>query len=102
MKKQIYKVTKLCDERITSLLEECDHKLVARWAYDAGMHVLDLFEVKNENDPRPREALYALQDWIDGKISVSVARRFALSAHKAAQAAVDPASIAAARASGHA
>ena len=39
---------------------------------------------------------------MDGKISVSVARRFALSAHKAAQEAEYPASIAAARASGHA
>jgi len=102
MKKPLYQVTKLCDDKITNLLRECSHPLAATWAFDVAQHVLHLFEVKNPNDGRPREALHALQQWIEGKISVSEARKFALAAHHAAKNATDPAAIAAARASGHA
>ena len=102
MKKPIYQVTKLCDDRITNLLDYCSHQLTAKWALDVAHHVLYLFEDQNPSDERPRQALRALEQWIDGKISVSESRKFALAAHHAAKNATDPAAIAAARTSGHA
>jgi len=102
MKKQLYKVTTLCDEKITNLLKNCDHKLTARWALDAAMHVLYLFEEKNKKDLRPRQALHALKSWMDGKTSMADARTYALAAHHAAKNETNPEAIATARACGHA
>jgi uncharacterized membrane-anchored protein len=102
MKKQLYKVTTLCDEKITNLLKNCDHKLTARWALDAASHVLYLFEEKNSKDLRPRQALNALKLWMDGKISMTDARTYALAAHRAAKNETNPEAIAAARTCAHA
>ena len=102
MKSKLYKVTTLCDDRIINLLKNCDQNLTARWALDAAMHVLYLFEEKNSKDQRPRQALHALKLWMDGKISMADARTYALDSHHAAKNETDPGAIAAARACGHA
>ncbi|MFY2788087.1 putative immunity protein [Rhodococcus sp. MALMAid1271] len=61
-----------------------------------------LFEDANPDDRRPRLALESLHAWIRGELSMVECRTAAFAAHAAARDAVEPAAIAAARATGQA
>jgi hypothetical protein len=63
-----------------------DHKALALWAADCAEHILPLFEEKYPNDPRPRDAIRTLREWVKtGKFSMPVIRGASLSAHAAAR-----------------
>ena len=63
-----------------------DHKALALWAADCAEHVLPFFEEKYPEDPRPREAILTLREWINtGKFSMPVIRGTSLAAHAAAR-----------------
>jgi len=78
------------------------HRLLALWAADCAEHVLSSFENHRTEDMRPRNAIAAARDWVNGRLTISEARRFALGAHAAARETIVPESIAAARSAGHA
>lgn len=92
------------DPRIPDLIKTTDHKILAQWAYDCALRVLPYFEAKYPTDPRPRQALNTLQNWINtGIFKMSVIRKASLDSHTAARAADDKsAAHAAARACGQA
>ena len=102
MKHKQYQVTKLCDLRITNMIDQTDHITVAQWALDLGYRLLPLFEIKNPVDLRPRKALEALTMWMEGTLTVGNARKCAFDAHQAAKEATDPESVAIARSIAHA
>ena len=82
-----------------------DHKALALWAADCAEHVLPFFEEKYPQDPRPREAIRTLREWINtGKFSMPVIRGTSLAAHAAAREVKDEDNAArfAARAAGQA
>lgn len=84
------------------MLEEQDHRALARWAADCAEHVLPYFENEYPEDERPRIAVEAGRAWSRGEIRMSEARAAAISAHAAARDAYEPAARAAARSTGHA
>ena len=90
-----------CDA-ISCLFLKCDHVTAAIWAYDCAYHVLHVFEDKNQNDDRPRAALTAARDWVNGKISVGTARKAAFAAHACAREQEDKKMAFCAHACGHA
>ncbi|MBZ0306036.1 MAG: hypothetical protein K8I82_08225, partial [Anaerolineae bacterium] len=53
------------DARVDALLSETDHKTLGVWARDCAERVLPYFETQYPDDQRPRQALEALQRWID-------------------------------------
>lgn len=74
------------DDELQSLINQADHQTLAIWARDCALRVLPFFEAHFPDDPRPRQALAALQDWIDtGIFSMSVIRTSSLNAHAAAR-----------------
>lgn len=80
-----------------------DHKALALWAADCAEHVLPLFEAKCPTDPRPRQAIRTLREWIaTGEFSMPVIRGASLAAHAAAREAHERAASYAARAAGQA
>lgn len=89
-------------DAINSLFLKCDHVTAAIWAQDCAFHVLHIFEDKNQNDERPRAALKAARDWVNGRITVSDARKAAFAAHGCAREQEDKKMIFCARACGHA
>ncbi len=63
-----------------------DHKSLALWAADSAERVLPYFETKYPQDPRPREAITILIEWVNtGKFSMPVIRGASLAAHAAAR-----------------
>ncbi len=89
---------------VMALAARADHKTLAVWASDCVQRVLPYFEKKYPLDPRPRQALEALQAWIEtGVFRMADVRRASLAAHAAARAvAGDDAAHSAARAAGQA
>jgi hypothetical protein len=82
-----------------------DHKVLALWAADCAEHVLPYFEEKYPDDPRPREAIRTLREWVNtGKFSMPIIRGASLAAHAAAREVKekDNAACFAARAAGQA
>ncbi len=79
-----------------------EHRLLAAWAADCAERVLSMFEDYYPEDARPRQAVEAAREWVQGKLKMTEARRFALEAHAAAREAIRPESVAAARSAGHA
>ncbi len=74
------------DQRIDELAAGAAHKTLAGWGMDCAARVLPYFEAGYPRDPRPRQALQTLQDWIDsGVFRMSVIRAAALAAHAAAR-----------------
>ena len=81
-----------------------DHKALALWAAECANHVLPYFDEKYPEDARPRNAIEALQTWINtGVFRMAVIRKASLDAHAAAREAEEdsPARFAA-RAAGQA
>lgn len=75
------------DERILKLMEKASHKTLALWAIDCAERVLPYFEEKYPDDPRPRNAIKTLQEWIKtGVFKMAVIRAASLASHAAARA----------------
>jgi hypothetical protein len=87
-----------------ALIEGVDHRTLARWAIDCAERVLPYFEAQFPQDPRPRNALAALQTWIEtGVFKMAVIRKASLDSHAAArETGEDNAARSAARAAGQA
>ncbi|HYX49671.1 MAG TPA: hypothetical protein VE843_08005, partial [Ktedonobacteraceae bacterium] len=82
-----------------------DQKALALWAADCAEHILPLFEEKYPQDPRPRDAIRALREWVHtGQFSMPLIRGASLAAHAAAREVQeeDKAASYAARAAGQA
>ncbi len=69
------------------LFNRGDHQALALWAAECAEHLLPYFEGNHPEDPRPRDAIQALREWVaTGKFSMAVIRRASLAAHAAARA----------------
>ncbi|MFA5266971.1 MAG: putative immunity protein [Methanoregula sp.] len=92
------------DEPMAELVRDTDKKILAVWAIDCTEHVLPYFEEKYPEDPRPRDALAVLREWITtGEFHMAVIRSASLASHAAArEAGEDNAARSAARSAGQA
>ena len=92
------------DESMVELMRKTDHKTLAVWAIDCVERVLPYFEEKYPEDHRPRNAIEALQAWLNtGVFRMSDIRRASLASHAAArEVGADNAARSAARAAGQA
>ena len=95
---------KWAKDEFLPLVEQTDQKTLAIWARDCAERSLPYFEQAHPDDPRPRQALATLQQWIDtGSFKMAVIRKASLDAHAAARAVgADNAARSAARAAGQA
>jgi hypothetical protein len=66
-------------------LQDADHRLLAEWAADCAEHVLNLFEVVQPADARPRRAIELARAWVRGEVTMSQARTAAGHAQAAAR-----------------
>jgi hypothetical protein len=74
------------DEALSALVTQADHKVLAVWAIACVERVLPYFESAYPEDPRPRGALEALQEWSEtGAFSMKVIRGASLASHAAAR-----------------
>lgn len=71
------------------------HRLLADWALTCAEHVLPLFEDRQPDDSRPREALEVGRAWSRGEVPMREAHRAAFQANAAARGMPDPAKFAA-------
>ncbi len=79
------------------------HLTLVPWVVECAQEVLEVFESRHPEDPRPRAALEAAHHWARGNMKMQEARRAAIQSHRAAAMVKDdPASEAAARAMEHA
>ncbi len=87
---------------LMSLIETQSKTTIANWCIDyAEEHILEIFEKSFPGDNRPRRAIAAARDWLDGRIKLPAAKKNILDAHAAARdAETKPAAQAAARAVG--
>jgi hypothetical protein len=92
------------DEPMAALVRKSDHKTLALWAIDCAERVLPYFEANYPADPRPRQAIAALQAWIHtGVFKMADIRQASLASHAAARdVGEDNAARSAARAAGQA
>jgi hypothetical protein len=91
-------------DEFLELVKKTDRKTLAVWAVDCAERVMPYFEEKYPGDRRPREAIEALQAWIDtGVFRMAVIRKASLASHAAArEVGEDDAARSAARAAGQA
>ncbi len=103
MEKSKFSVTHK-DESLVELMRKTDHKTLAVWAIDCVERVLPYFEEKYPQDQRPRNAIEALQAWINtGVFKMADIRKASLASHAAArEVGQDNAARSAARAAGQA
>ena len=81
---------------------DVDHLEAAEAALAEGKSVLPIFEKAEPDDARPREALKALNEWMQGEATVAEVRAAAFAAHDAARETTNLAARYAARACGQA
>jgi hypothetical protein len=55
-------------------LTDSDHRLLALWAATCAEHVLDLFESRQPDDARPRQAIEQVRAWVRGEIGMMQSR----------------------------
>ncbi len=55
-------------------LTDADHHSLALWAASCAEHVLDLFELAEPKDPRPRQAIGHARAWARGEVKMMQAR----------------------------
>jgi hypothetical protein len=67
------------------VLQDSDHRLLARWAADCAQHVLHLFEQAQPNDDRPQRAIEQARAWTRGEITMTQSRTAAGHANAAAR-----------------
>jgi Imm-5 like putative immunity protein len=103
MGKSKFSLTQL-DEAMVALVSKTDQKTLAVWAIDCVERVLPYFEGKYPEDHRPRQAIEALQAWIDtGVFKMANIRGASLASHAAArEVGEDNAARSAARSAGQA
>ncbi len=89
---------------LMELIETQSKTTICNWCMGyAQEHILPIYELACANDLRPRQALHAARQWLQGEIKFPVAKKFILEAHAAAREAEEqPATQAAARAIGQA
>jgi hypothetical protein len=92
------------DKPMEELVKGTDKKILAVWAIDCTERVLPYFEENYPDDPRPRDALTALREWITtGVFHMADIRGASLTSHAAArEVGEDTAARSAARAAGQA
>ena len=92
------------DEPMEELVKGTDKRTLAVWATDCAERVLPYFEEHSPDDPRPRDALVALREWIQtGIFHMAEIRAASLAAHAAArEVGEDTSAHSAARAAGQA
>ena len=92
------------DEEMVELVSKTDQKTLAVWAVDCVERVMPYFEETYPEDHRPRNALEALQAWIDtGVFKMADIRKASLASHAAArEVGEDNAARSAARSAGQA
>ena len=83
-------------------LKSIDHKTCITWAALCANHVLFYFTKAYPEDQRPKEAIFAANQFVNNEITVSIARERAFAAHAAARSSSNPSATFAARACGHA
>jgi hypothetical protein len=103
MEKSKFSITRK-DEEMLELVRKTDHKTLAVWAIDCAERVMPYFEEKYPEDHRPRNAIVALQAWINtGVFKMADIRKASLDAHSAArEVGEDSPASSAARAAGQA
>lgn len=86
------------------LIETQSKKTLANFSISyAETYILPIYEKAYPNDVRPRAALDAARDWLDGKLKLPAVKKLILEAHAAAREAEEsPAAQAAARTCGQA
>lgn len=91
-------------DEFVELVKKTDQKTLAIWAIDCAKRVLPYFEEKYPEDHRPRNAIEALQAWINtGVFRMADIRKASLASHAAArEVGEDDAARSAARAAGQA
>ncbi|MFG2563581.1 putative immunity protein [Streptomyces sp. NPDC048496] len=77
-------------------------RVVARYVLESAEEVLPVFEVANPGDPRPRAAIDAAREFVNGARRTKLQRITSLDAHRAAKEATTEAERLAARAAGDA
>src|SRR3984893_14979871 len=104
MEKSKFSLATYKDPATIELVSKFDHKTLAVWAIDCAERVMPYFEEKYPEDHRPRQAIEALQAWIDtGVFKMAVIRKASLTSHAAArEIGEDNAARSAARAAGQA
>ncbi len=92
------------DYEMESLVLSTDKRILAHWAIDCTLRVLNFFEDEYPKDKRPRIALEVLQAWINSWIfNMKTIRKASLDSHAAAREVwYDTPARSAARAAGHA
>ena len=103
MKKSKFSITHK-DKSIVELVSKTDHKTLAIWAIDCAERAMPYFEGNYPEDHRPRQAMEALQTWINsGVFKMAVIRNASLTSHTAArEVGEDNSARSAARAAGQA
>lgn len=102
MKKLLYTRESIELQPLLRLIEKQSHRVLVLWAIDCADSILELFEERYPQDTRPREAVVASRLWAEGKIKMTIAKKAALTAHKAAnEVSDDIVACSAARAMGH-
>jgi len=85
MKKSRFSLTQHKDGFV-ELVDKTDHKTLAVWAIDCAERVMPYFEEKYPEDHRPRNAIEALQTWINtGVFRMADIRKASLTSHAAAR-----------------
>jgi hypothetical protein len=84
------------EARLVKEIPEWNRKTAVLFACDCAEHVLHFFEERYPKDKRPREAIQAAREYVDGKITIEELNKAAGAATRAARAA-DAAAWAAAR-----
>lgn len=103
MRKLLFSRESDCIQPLRCLVEQQKHRTLVAWALDCAPRILEIFETRVPDEPRPRQALQTARDWAEGRVKMPVAKKAIHAAHAAAtEAENDPAAQAAARAAGHA
>lgn len=85
MKKPSYSLNQPGDP-LAELVAQTDQRTLAVWAIDCTERVLPYFEEPFPHDPRPRQALVILREWIEsGVFRMAAIRGASLAAHAAAR-----------------
>jgi hypothetical protein len=72
--------------KFSNLAAKTDQQTLAVWALDCVERAMPFFETTRPDDPRPRQALDTLRDWLrTGQFSMKVIRSASLGAHAAAR-----------------
>ncbi|WP_392543670.1 putative immunity protein [Oryzobacter telluris] len=71
------------------------HRLLAAWALECAEHVLPLFEDRQPDDTRPRDAIEVGRAWIRGAVPMREAHQWAFRANAAGRGKPEPVKFAA-------